>query len=176
MAGCSVWSSHCVGFDRLQVTMTEQTLCASSLSLVCGVPCVLVGPSLAKHVLALVRAAGWHPKGHSRLVLDRRPHRIRHSQRAYQLSDTAVTQLQRLLDTTAHALLESDRKTQLKSPATSLVALIQTRSIDWQPLFPLHEFIVNPNRCDTSMTDSALPSNTITFLEAQHAPSRSASL
>ena len=122
---------------------------------VSGVPCILAPPKLAKQALALLRASGWHPAHHSRLVLDRRHPAT--SLRAYQVSDDAAAILALLLArdgaqgeaTTSGAADPSSSDTDgaaVNPEAGKLLALLRAGELSWRPVFQLHEYIIDEDR------------------------------
>jgi site-specific DNA-cytosine methylase len=119
---------------------------------VAGVPCLTCSASQAKAVLALVRASAWHPNNHSRLVLDRRPGKHAKSRRAYQVSDeAAVMLLARRGGGDGDGSADSGGGgggDAAKAAAAQLLAMIDSGAIRWCPSFQLHEYIIDPSRCD----------------------------
>ena len=121
--------------------MSAGTAAAVDTRHVAGVPCLTCSAGNAKEVLALLRAAGWHPNHHSRLVLDRRPGKHATSWRAYQISDEAAATL-------VAALAAPEGAASGGAEAARLLAMIGSGDARWCPLFQLHEYIIAPDRCD----------------------------
>ena len=123
------------------------TVAAVHTRCVAGVPCILCSARQAKEVLTLVRLSGWHPNHHSRLVLDRRPGKHATSWRAYQVSDVTAVALARR-GVSSKKRDRRDSSSAADEAAALLLVMIDSGAVHWCPSFMLHEYIIDPDRCD----------------------------